>query len=83
MSILTASSTPVVNPTPGTADGWPAWTDEDRWVPTDEPSADDRRWAAEQNTDWHDQDAEDDADFDRRAEDAAAVDALELGLCFA
>ena len=54
------------------ADTWPDWTDDDRWVPTD----DDRRWAAENlnHDDCHTDDPMPDDVYDGRAEESADLD---------
>ena len=82
MTSLSASA-PIVHA--GTADAWPAWTDEDRWEADDDggpaddyqspPSAEDAEWAAENLND------DPEPDWDAMAEESAAMDRLERGLC--
>ncbi len=77
MAILRASNSPVQRP----AASWPDWTDADTWELGPDPSDADRAWWAEQNTDAHTDDPTPDEVYDAQAEEAAALDRLERGIC--
>jgi hypothetical protein len=50
--------------------------DEERW----EPSEEDALWWSEQNTDWHDDEADEEEDIEQRAGVAEAIAMMEVGL---
>lgn len=68
---------------PRAAEGWPPWTDEDRWVPTEAGlGPEDAEWWTPLGEDHHDEvgPAPDDPIWDQRAEESAAADQLEAGI---
>lgn len=67
MTTLTATPAPV-NASPA---DWPAWTDEDRWGIGPDP--DDAAW-------WDVETRESGPDYDELAEEAAEMDAYEMGI---
>ncbi|QDV35344.1 hypothetical protein [Tautonia plasticadhaerens] len=72
-------------PTYWSAKDLPPWTDAYRYVPADAgpfepPDDEDRRWAAANNDDFHDDGPVPDHVIDQAAEEAEAQDRYERGL---